>query len=365
MRGKWNLHNTFSTPRILFIYSVVHHLHFHKQTPLYTPTRHHCIMNLHYLLNHTPPSPPSPPALKRRSSSSSYEQLDLTTTSTSTPYKRPRLVINHKLSRYPTDPQFSPISDCSDPKSPSHVSGLFCSPIAPTATAITEERSIASTVSTTCPELPGCDQIIVPASRLAQSRIVGHRHRANERERTELLTRETEQLQAEIDQLLCRIPNNIPQPITTPKLHSLSPSSAAVLDSDRISGATALLLLEMVALRRNIYDAASAVSLECPEVHQVNDAVEHCVKVAELEGNSPNWSTHMLQNAAWLHMQWARHESNCAMVEDKPRREKNCSRCGKSRTAGSGHPRSTCDDGFKVSSLIEYRDTTFSNVNNL
>lgn len=307
-------------------------------------------MNVLSLLNDTP-SPPSPPSHKR-SINDDFIPLKVTTKLvTAAPSKRPRLTFLSRLPPNTTNLPFSTFSDSTHPSSPSHVAGWVYS-----SASNTEELSIASTVT----ESPDCDQIVASASRLAQSRIVGHRHRANERERTVSLNREIGLLRDEIDLLKCRIPNKISLPEITPTLHRLSLHSADVLGADCISGATALLLLEIIALRRNIYDASSAMSLECPEAYHVNDAVEHCVKVAELEGNnSPCWTIHMLHTAARLHERWAGHESICARVQDKPRRE-NCSGCRKFCTSGSGHQGCTLDDRNIIGSLIEYRDDDLS-----
>jgi len=204
------------------------------------------------------------------------------------------------------------------------------------------------------------------ARRLAQSRIVGLRHRENEKLRKQTLELDLTQLQDENDMLAYRIREarratlniNIPKSTSTSNsnnseivvhvLHQLRPMLRDILGTTSLSGETAMLLLELVALRRNLTRAqyqqdvnTSTSSLECPEYAHIESAV-----------HGRAWTPESIE----CHAMWADYEANSMATEEKEKLEKRCTRCAKLRSAGSGHPRSSCDDGFRVASAIPYSE---------
>ncbi len=185
-----------------------------------------------------------------------------------------------------------------------------------------------------------------PARRLALSRLVGHRYRVNQREQTSQLQNDINRLKQEIEQqrvwlLMKRKQDRVDDHSST---HNFSTPTAKILCCASTTGAAALLLLELIAMRRNLFCRHSmnlAATLECPNEQAVYEVVL-------------NADADAVYRADKLHTAWACHEAMVYLDDDKLQREKKCTRCGKSRTAGSGHPRSTCDDGLKVGSMIRY-----------
>lgn len=193
------------------------------------------------------------------------------------------------------------------------------------------------------------------ARRLAQSRLVGLRHRENEKIRTVQLELDITALQQENDILAYRIQEARCNPHILDVLRSkersdsisISTDSSRIIGSGNITGDSALLLLELIALRRNIvplhrYEGMSPNSaLYCPDYLEVENAVQGQL-----------WNPHNIER----HAMWADHEANSTTEEGKERLSKKCTRCGKIRMAGSGHPRSSCDDGFRIASAVPYRE---------
>lgn len=178
--------------------------------------------------------------------------------------------------------------------------------------------------------------------------------------------------------------------------HRVSDLTAAMLGVRYLSGALALLLLETVAARRNLLPLPRAVAagrrrqkaLECPP-ESIFEAIiraaavqirQEAIRAHQCDSRyaSGAWQAALFSVAYEAHARWAAHEASfsgpppdvtnptivaqAAMVADVSRTgrvivsngPKHCSRCGKVRTAGSGHPRSCCDDGNKVSSPLPY-----------
>jgi len=125
----------------------------------------------------------------------------------------------------------------------------------------------------------------------------------------------------------------------------VSADSARIIGSGNITADSALLLLELIALRRNFvpvhrYEGTSPNSaLFCPGYLEI----EKTVKGSPWNSNNIEW-----------HAMWADHEANSTAGEAIESLSKKCTRCGKPRKAGSGHPRSSCDDGFRIASAVPY-----------
>lgn len=196
--------------------------------------------------------------------------------------------------------------------------------------------------------------------RLSQARVVGLRHRMNEKRRYENLELDIFRLEQENDLLKFQIREakrrNACTIISTevsihvqesPK-YLLSGGSSEILGVSAVNGATALLFLEFIALRRNInlFGFHLNSSLESPKYSSLEDAVQRNTGSTM----NVNMTVHLE-----IHARWAYYEANSMLTEEKHQTEKRCTRCSKSRSAGSGHPRSSCDDGFKVASDKPYR----------
>ena len=186
---------------------------------------------------------------------------------------------------------------------------------------------------------------VTPARRLALSRLVGHRHRVTQREQTCQLSKDIERLQRCITQAELLLDDfhcdEIPQ--RTEELYEFSNATAELLHCHTTTGVAALVLLELLALRRNLFvDASNVIALECPSEQMIEQVLQ-----------GKNFGT--LRSVLTLHENWANYEVTLFYDDDKQIQQKHCTRCGKSRTAGSGHPRSTCDDGIKVGSMIQYQ----------
>lgn len=193
------------------------------------------------------------------------------------------------------------------------------------------------------------------SSTLARSRIVGLRHRGNEIIRKEQLEMDISAYKQENEVLLRKIEEEKLRSRTSPismiessmeNLRISNPSSN-ILGRSRISGESALLLLEVIALRRNLvqfrlYPSSSPKSvLNCPEATDIEQAIR-----------CRTWNSRFIQ----IHARWAQEETRSMLTEEKEESVKICVRCKKLRKAGNRHPRSRCDDGFKVGSKIPYRD---------
>lgn len=258
-------------------------------------------------------------------------------------------------------PFTSPVSVASWPK-PGEVTSLgdVISIPLPISLGITKQR-LSQTVEQNKNKMP-----YSVARRLARSRIVGLRHRENEKLRKESLELDLTQLQNENDMLAFRIRqarrmnhmytftstnNGNITSVKQPDQHQLGSELRTILGSTTIQGETAMLILELVALRRNLvptnahaaYNDATVTTLECPEPR----LIENAVKVR-------TWTAESIE----MNARWADYEANSIVMEEKEKLEKKrCTRCGKARSAGSGHPRSSCDDGFRVASAIPYSET--------
>jgi len=129
-----------------------------------------------------------------------------------------------------------------------------------------------------------------------------------------------------------------------------------ILGCKSISGEAALLLLELIALRRNLaverqLDDLNA-TLECPQALDIERAIHTRIRIRKRR-NLPNSNVNVIE----MHARWAHYEANSMMTEEKEIAHRRCSRCAKLRAAGSGHPRSSCDDGLGVGSMIPYSET--------
>lgn len=187
--------------------------------------------------------------------------------------------------------------------------------------------------------------------RLSQARLVGLRHRKNEKLRSENLELDITNLQQENDLLKFQIreakrrnelqllPEEGPA-----NLFSLSMGSTDILGVDSVNGSSALLFLEFIALRRNMNldGFLKHTTLEAPKLS--------CLEAAIYIPRISIRSIHVE-----MHGRWSYYEANSMLTEEKHQTEKRCTRCSKPRSAGSGHPRSSCDDGFRVASDIPYR----------
>lgn len=217
--------------------------------------------------------------------------------------------------------------------------------------SILGKRHIASASASASAPVPA------PARRLALSRLVGHRHRVTQREQIQQLGKDVSRLQLEIEEQTKQLTMKKHQMERENQYHGgdgdddddeyydLSIPTSILLKNTRTTGSLALLLLELIAMRRNLLyvnDAINLWTLECPDEMDVMQVVS-------------NRKSKTMFQLAMLHEGWASHEAKLFYEEDKIVIEKRCTRCGKARVAGSGHPRSNCDDGFKVGSMIEYR----------
>ena len=307
------------------------------------------------LLNHDQPPPQPQPTLGKR-----------LPPSPATPVKRPRL-----RDQLPEEPLAPPLLS-----TPSHgVTLSVCSSL---------DIGNTDDLSSSCSTIPNdLDWITTsvgrspqqPARRLAQSRIVGHRYRANERRRSLNLADDVERLKEENDMLLEEIAasqqrrayfENELSGEEAPLTHGLSGLSSYIVGVNRITGASALILLSMIAGRRNLFSSPSSqpqLVLECPTYETTDSVIRNGFEMARLEGRRAErygvkamlWEAHVWTSVGRLHASWATFEMGTVTLEERPHFEKRCTRCGKVRTAGSGHPRSECDDGRKVGSLIPYQ----------
>ncbi len=314
--------------------------------------------SIHALLNHDPPTQRT---LGKRAPFTHV-----------TPVKRPRIFDN--LPEIPLTPLPSKSQHLLLPSSPG-VTVSVCS---------SEDTNSRDDLSSSCSTIPNDLEWLTtpvsrapqqPARRLAQSRIVGHRYRANERRRSLNLADDVQRLEKENAMLLQEIEalqqrraqfGNELSGGEAPLAHGLSEVSSYIVGADRITGATALILLSMIAGRRNLFSSPSAqpqLVLECPTYEITESAVHNGHEVARLEGRRAErygvkamlWEAHVWARVGQLHARWATFEMDTVTLEERPHFEKRCTRCGKVRTAGSGHPRSECDDGRKVGSLIPYQ----------
>lgn len=206
--------------------------------------------------------------------------------------------------------------------------------------------------------------------RLSQARLVGLRHRKNERLRSESLELDISTLEEENAKLrsevaaakrrngmninithnLTSYSNSTTISISGPPRFMLSSASSQILGVSSVDGSTALLFLELIALRRNMetHGNATNFTLEAPKAQAVLNAVRNSTISTTITININSGHEEM-------HARWAHYEANFMATEEKSQAEKRCTRCAKLRSAGSGHPRSSCDDGFKVASDIPYR----------
>ena len=182
--------------------------------------------------------------------------------------------------------------------------------------------------------------------------MIGVRHRNNERLRTAALECQVEELLGEYQELCdalgaMKIGTCIEGQYTDEELvskleHEVSSDCSEILGKRRINGESALIVLELIMLRRNLH-RPNKITVEC--------ATERDVEEAVWKGEV---STEILQKAGEMHQRWAAFEAESGRAIERPNTLKRCTRCGKVRMAGGGHARSFCDDGFKVGSKIPY-----------
>ncbi len=175
--------------------------------------------------------------------------------------------------------------------------------------------------------------------RLEKSRLVGLKHRAAEQKKSASLAGQVDRLRAENERLQQLV--EAPQ-INVSVGQRVDERTARIIGTNRISGECALVLLELIAIRRNL--DRPAMVLECPTKSQVDDAVSMITEQAKF------------LELRWIHERWARHEVGFVRgYEEAGRWDKKCRRCGRIKVAGSGHARSFCDDGMCIDSGIPYR----------
>lgn len=164
-------------------------------------------------------------------------------------------------------------------------------------------------------------------------------------------------------------------PALAPVFHKTSDVLAARLGVRYLTGAMALLLLEIVAARRNVAHCERrprGSELLCLSPNVFNTIVARgtaqinaeAARLVAYQGIDPHqWVAHVLESMAAIHAKWAGLEeqscvtvaqisvfTNCGMQCSsqsiqiaKSRRPKKCHKCGQERAAGSGHPRGFCN----------------------
>lgn len=204
----------------------------------------------------------------------------------------------------------------------SHVSSPSCIASTNSTDLVQADQGSVAQPNSCMPYPTQSSYTAAPASRLAQSRIVGRRHRRKQSQSLQSLQLDVEELRVENDRLQ--------------SLLAREPDSAI----GNISGRAALLLLEFITIRRNLIAIGPAPCSLSPEGGVLRNAIVHAK--ADLD---------TLDQVASAHRVWAASEGNSVHMLQRRIFTKTCSRCHKSR---SGYGRSTCDDGFKVASLISY-----------
>lgn len=263
---------------------------------------------------------------------------------------------------------------------------------------------------------PPASPTTVVADRFALSRMVGQKHRQKEDVALDLLGLDVSNLQEkhsilglslkavrdgqglngeELRQLRALLKAEVRR--QHPALHRVSDATAVLLGRRYISGAMALLMLAQVATRRNLVDLPRTAegsrrrrnTLECPPESvfgatlrsAIGSIRAEAVHIRRAEGVPEDaWVAAVLDWAVEVHQRWASVEDASAppnvftnprtlaqvkssivrrrrrsVREDaRPGDAKRCSRCKKDKTAGSGHPRSHCDDGLEVCSSVPY-----------
>jgi len=263
------------------------------------------------------------------------------------------------------------------PKSPSVPVSISPSPpLSPTASDSTSSSTASSTHSSTT--YIHTSKSKSEAERFAASRIIGQKHRDKE-------ANTVDNLRAQVDTLLTK---NLALRSSTAKYYSsyssaeaamyqysypysyqLSPRSSKVLGSAigyYWTGAACLILLELIAIRRNLVTFARDASkrrrknvLECPPDPAIYDRM--------LRNYYYHYSRMPWDAVLAAHEKLAKFEADrwgCIVTSSSSAisktanqqvgESKRCSRCRKDKTAGSGHPRSHCDDGLEVCSEIPY-----------
>lgn len=247
------------------------------------------------------------------------------------------------------------------------------------------------------------------ADRFAKSRSVGQTHRDNEKYFSDTMQKDVEKLRAENVLLFAMLTVNHGQArngasahmaallrnrerAEAAGFHRLSNRAATILGLGVLSGAMAMIMLELIAARRNLIAVSDLntsnrrrrrTTLSAPAQGVVEGIILAGLDKLRKEGSAFNvvpqyWVDSCLDSLRCAHKNWAEHEQSAGapIFEDEPFSEseagrsirnrvespkprpgegpKRCSRCRKFKTAGSGHGRSKCDDHMLISSSIPY-----------
>lgn len=186
--------------------------------------------------------------------------------------------------------------------------------------------------------------------------MIGVRHRNNERLRIAALENEVQELIGENELLRkqledmkisggsCIATEHSQSQPEEDNEYEVSSECGKILGTRKMSGESALVVLSMIMLRRNLH-RSNKLTVECATRRSLEDAVGTA---------SGSAGATTLCKAAEMHERWVAFETDSGRVSERSNTLKRCTRCGKARTAGEGHARSFCDDGFKVGSKIPY-----------
>lgn len=214
----------------------------------------------------------------------------------------------------------------------------------------------------------------VRADRYHRSRAFGQTHRANALAQENRRAVELDDLRREhalLRSLLSRAEDvhigAAPPPVWTPhtRTHALGARAAAVLGTRELDGTTALALLELTALRRNLTGGVASRERAPPPSPALDNVFRTAAARYSAENSAPAHAAARLATLDALRERWdgaeALRDAIDEAVEDEedararrglgPRR---CTRCKKVKLAGSGHGRSSCDDGVSVALDIPY-----------
>lgn len=249
-----------------------------------------------------------------------------------------------------------------------------------------EEHALPASSTVTSPHSADTSAVEVRADKYHRSRAFGQTHRANALAQETRRAVELDDLRRE-HALLCSLRDRaldlravVPPNNASPhgsaaygELCSLSPTAAAVLGVPAVDGPTAIALVELTALRRNMVCAGAARERAPPPAGALDTVFRHAAarwasiggaahaarRLAELDMLRKRWdAAEAARDAAPAHLSDSPEGDAVADEEEADARRglgpRRCTRCKKVKLAGSGHGRSSCDDGVSVALAVPY-----------